>query len=208
MQYVKQVIHDDGHVDRNLRFDMDSDPPYMLNVYDTRSKEETLYRPGAVMDLGFLGVGISPYDKSGLCVSMEQKSVMLHDYVNFAESGVFANPAQYRKADSWSEEEGLVQDDTRNSVFNIFTGDDMICVCGESGSVATLSNRVTNGFMLLSLFDMLSLYCSKCDYNILRYETIQFCSARIPYRTVIRLLHGVDADRYFMKMYLEAVGCK
>lgn len=167
-----------------------------------------MYQPGAVMDLGFYGVGISPYDKSGLCVSLEPKTVHIHEYINLAETGVFANPAVYRRADSWSEEEGLVQDDTHNSVFNIWTGDNLVCVCGEGGSVATLSNRVTNGFMLLSLFDMLSLYCSKCDYNILRYETIQFCSARVPYRTILRLLHGVEADRYFMKMYLEAVGCQ
>lgn len=87
-------------------------------------------------------------------------------------------------------------------VLDINTGHYGFYVYGKLGSVVEVARGQNIRYM--SLFELLIQLCVSTGVNIMSYDLVQLGSTDVPYSTKISFKHGVDADRFFMKMHLEA----
>lgn len=81
----------------------------------------------------------------------------------------------------------------------------MLKALGECGSVA-----ITYGYnkvgAVCTLYDYLCVMCRRTSTNLLQRETLQFGGHGLPWVVKLRLHHDKEADRYWTKMYMDAVG--
>lgn len=77
--------------------------------------------------------------------------------------------------------------------------------CEPFGSVVGM--RCEDHFKCSSLYDFLIWLCGSTDLNIMSYGAVLFCNRHYNYNNAeIIFDHGAEADRFFIKMYLEALG--
>lgn len=199
MKYVARIQSPDGE-DVNSTYHSINDEGYLYTV-----AENGQYKTEK-SNLNCIGRGVSIHGHNVVAVCHNIKTAKLQDYVNMAETAVNCKPQSFRVRDYMKLSSGVVYNKaTGNSkVLCVDTDTDVVKVVGESGSVVLRKVLTVSRPNIMTLYDLFVDLCKSCKMNIMFYETIQLCSIKRGYETLIRLIHNQESERFFLKMYLEA----
>lgn len=209
MRYVKSIdAYPEGEVPGLFYTVRRPGDPVNLVVHDTDSGVDKVIGAGKLSLLTDV-YGFQhhvTYTGTGVVVNNE-KTIQLHQYVQSV--GMFSGSSVLDLANSdicvlqtggRADTSGVVG----HSNLAINTGRDLIHIGGIKGSVVVRQYGFTDGAAAFNLYNLFGELCRECGFNIMAYSTIRLYS-RVGKITVaiIRLRHDAEADRYFMKMYLD-----
>lgn len=154
-----------------------------------------------------LGIQLNEKNETGVVITLGHKDAILHSYVSCSETKALVPPAKYANADI-IEYPHPQQPFHGSKVLDIHMNRPPILLGGIDGSVVEWRGNVSTGLSLAicTLYDFLIFMCRKTGVNLMQYEILQFGSQSYGWSITLGLQHNEEADRFYMKMYLDAVG--
>lgn len=157
----------------------------------------------------YIGSGFSKLGKSGYLARHNDKTAQLYRHVVSADTVLGAPEFEVSGEDLVVVcEEGLVgaKDNGGAGRFvAINTTNEYIEVMGYKGSVVTRSEELDDKPQVFTLYGMLGKLCRWSRVNLMTYEHIRVYSPGRRYETKIVLSQTPEAQRYFMKMFLDVM---
>lgn len=197
MRYISRIV---GYPDGHVVFDWKTELFVRVNSDGVEHEMLATALIGSNV-LGYTSVAMYPSCPGLVCYN--SKTVQLFRYVKSAKTQEGVSVVDLRNSDSCELGAGFAgSGDSRLLVVN--TGYDCIRVCGHMGSVVVVEENVGTSLSICTLYDLLIWLCKRMKANIMTYERIQLYR-QWNYSTVIELEHSQEADRFFMKMYLDGI---
>ena len=141
-------------------------------------------------------------------VSNTQKTIQLHRYVIKASTERGTGRIDFSDCDiSILQAGGTVNNCgvVGKDSLAINTGLSQVSLHGILGSCACRRYRNDTRPELYNLYDILGLLCRRSQLNLMRYNRIFMYSRGWNSTTILELLHSVEANRYFTKMYMDVM---
>lgn len=132
------------------------------------------------------------------CVAMalDYKRAKLHEYIKTAESITRCSVLAWDGVDKF----------TFGSERGIFNGSQELLVdtwkeaVKIDGTLAVWNNGTRE---IYPIYDILGMLCCRLGVNVMNYSYIKLYSSEGRYKTVIELDKSDDAQRFYMKMYMD-----
>lgn len=187
----------------HVSFGVDDDR-FSVTMHDMDSGEDEKVRPSSIPyrpkllgyceDISYVG---------GVVVKHSDKTAKLHRYIKSAVTRKGAPAMRLFGVDSYSiYDRGVIEKESNVVAVNTFNT--IFRVGGELGSVAVKQDGGGSA-EVMPLYDALGYLISRIGLNLMLYDEIRLYSELYKYKTIIGLEHGAEADRFFMKMFLDVM---
>lgn len=159
-----------------------------------------------------LGVGLCPEDNTGYVVKHSIKTASLHQYLHTWKCQYSVKVHRLENADTLFYKPLFGGTNKRSNVIEVQMADHKLSVFGTRGSVVRFMDSETTSMYVggysratYTLYDFLILMCRSLKVNLMAYEYIRFMSKVHCWVVTLGLKHDVEADRFWTKMWMEAV---
>ena len=191
----------------HVSFGMD-DERFSLVLHDMEKGTDEEVRPSSLpYRQGVLGYVEKIHHVGGVVVKHSEKTATLHKYIKGIGTKSGAPAMLLLSADSCSIYDRNVSETGRlhgRPTVAVNTYNTIFKVGGELGSVV-VKQPGGGSAEILTLYDTLGYVCSQIGLNLMTYNEIQLYSELYKYKTTIELEHSKEADRFFMKMFLDVM---
>lgn len=154
-----------------------------------------------------LGVGIHDDHITCAVVELSRKKTLLHRYVRSVK--FIKGLPELRILDLKEDTLTIGRDNSfkrdGNNAIAISTSGELITAFGSHGGVVLRYATMRSYPSVHTLYDLLCDLCVECDCNLLAYKYIRLYSELRSYTLTIQLDDSADAQRYFAKMYIDAL---
>lgn len=172
---------------------------------------------GGVFGLGgigsVLGVGLDAPDR-WVMLTHTKKTALLHQYIDHVDGRVAEPPEGLTGADigyfyTMGYDTVVDLENSKHDVLDIRLHDHQLSIFGPLGSIVYWhdSEFSAGGYVrfVSTLYDFLIYMCRMAQRNLMQYHRIQFGSVSHEWRINLYFRHTVEAERFYMKMYLDAL---
>lgn len=209
MRYVSSIVDIGGLSLDSFEYELTVGYSHNVTVSDTNRLIKPVIGVNAV-NAPCLGAGINFESNTGIMVTHTKKTALFHKYVNLAETRIGVTPFEYKESNVCKLHGGVVEftpsEESSSGILEVWLENHSISCYGPSGSVVLWQSSGVVNRAICTLYDMFVYICREIGINLLQYETIQFCSRKRLWQTIIRLVHTKEAERFFTKMCVDVAG--
>lgn len=202
MRYISEI-----QAQQSVKSLMVTNDDFHVVVHDTETGKDTPI-PGSVLDESdAIGYGErAVYGNAGVVVHTA-KTARLHQYVKSVEVEIGSGEVNLVGIDScvWSRKSVTGIKRKTHQILALDTLSESVLLSGCKGSVVMRQLGFLADISLVTLYDLLCTVCRDLHFNVMLYDGVLFHSRQAHYISTLLLSQEQDAQRFFTKMYLDAM---